>query len=346
MKAEAVSGQILAGSEKAGKTYAFNEAHDPNQPAQVWFQEACEGLVLFVVFYSQACRWSRCRGCNLPSQMSRAHVPYQALMAQVDYLFADPQVAGRRDEIRKVIVSNNGSVLDEATFSSTALMYLLAKANLNLHRLAVLCLETRPEYVDLAELEFIARALTEGDTPTQLELAIGLETFDDYVRNVLFDKGLSRENFEGFVAKTAPFGYRIKCYLMQKPVPEMTDEDAVTDVHQAIDYLAALAERHRLPFNLHLNPTYVARGTALETAFAQGRYSPPRLRDVARAARHAAGKPVSIFIGLSDEGLTVPGGTVLRPGEAPLLARIEAFNRTQDYAILDGIAAVLDLEAP
>ena len=49
----------------------------------------------------------------------------------------------------------------------------MAKLNLHLPKLAVVTLETRIEYVDLPELEFLARTLREGQTPTELELAIG-----------------------------------------------------------------------------------------------------------------------------------------------------------------------------
>ena len=138
MKPEAITKQILFGSQKAGKTYTFDEEHDETLPAQMWFQESDEGLILFIVFYSQACRWSRCLGCNLPSKVSQAHVSYKSLMAQIDNVFADPQVRSRRLSIRKVIISNNGSVLDEDTFSSTALMYLIAQLNLNIPNLSVL----------------------------------------------------------------------------------------------------------------------------------------------------------------------------------------------------------------
>ncbi len=158
------------GSEDGGKHYAFDHGHDANLPAQTWYQESDEGLIFFIVFYTQACRWSRCLGCNLPSLSSLKHVGYKSLIRQIDHVFADQALIARKGDIRKLIVSNNGSVLDEATFSSTALMYLLAKINLNLSNLATLCLETRPEYVDLAELEFLARVLREGDTPTELEL--------------------------------------------------------------------------------------------------------------------------------------------------------------------------------
>ncbi len=49
-------------------------------------------------------------------------------------------------------------------------------------------------------------------------------------------KGLSFEKFETFVSELAPFGYAVKCYMMQKPVPGISDEEAVRDIWQAIDY--------------------------------------------------------------------------------------------------------------
>ena len=71
--------------------------------------------------------------------------------------------------------------------------------------------------------------------------------------------------------------------------------------------------------NLYLNATYVGAGTLLEEAFRQGRYSPPRLRDVAAAARHAREQPITIFLGLNDEGLAIEGGSPIRGGEEELV---------------------------
>ncbi|NNG01958.1 MAG: hypothetical protein HKM93_21405 [Desulfobacteraceae bacterium] len=337
METDNVAKQIDFGSRKAGKTYGFDEDHDKSRPAQWWFQESDEGLILFVVFYTQACRWSRCLGCNLPSQVSRTHVDYTAIIAQVDFLMTDPGIAKRRERIRKVIVSNNGSVLDEDTFSSTALMYLIAQLNLNMPNLSVLAMESRPEYVDTAELEFISRALAEGDTPTHLEIAIGFEAFDNHIRNNVFDKGLSLESFEELLSKMAPYGFHLKSYFMQKPVPNMSDEDAVTDIRDAIDYLSRVGKQEGVRINMHLNPTYAAVGTVLETAFKQGKFTPPRLVDVIRAAQHAKGKDLSVFVGLSDEGLAIPGGSFLDTGGKHLLAPLEQFNRNQDFNILDGL---------
>lgn len=335
MKKDVAIRQIMQGTEKAKKEYTFHDdEHDPDRPAQWWFQESNEGLILFVVFYSQACRWARCLGCNLPSKMSVEHVPFDFLIRQTDYLFSLPEITEQADSINKLIVSNNGSVLDEVTFSSTALMYLMARINMHFPALKVLALESRPEYVDIPELEFLARSLQEGERSTALELCIGFEAFDEHIRNDIFDKGLTLRVFEEMVQKIAPYGYRLKCYFMLKPVPGMTDSDAFEDIRQAVDYLDAISAKYDIAVNMHLNPTYAARGTLLGRAFLQGEYFPPSLQDLARAAGYTEGKGLSVFLGLSDEGLAEKGGSFIREGEEELIERLERFNRTQDYSIL------------
>jgi len=332
-----IAEQIKKGSKAGKKEYQFNESHDQNQPANMWFQESDEGLILFIVFYTQACRWSQCLGCNLPSQMSHKHISYKAIISQIDTVFADKKVKARKKRIRKVILSNNGSILDEDTFSSMAFMYLLVHLNMHFPNLALLSIESRIEYIETSELEFIARALAENDTPTQLEIAIGFEAFDDHIRNRVFKKGLTLSRFQRFVKKMAPYKFHLKCYFMQKPVPGISDEEAVLDIKNAIDYLAEIAISYHVKINMHLNPTFAARGTALEKAFLKGRYQPPLLIDTARAAVYSKGKPVSIFIGLYDEGLAVDGGSFIRPGDEKLVEDLEEFNRTQDYSILERI---------
>lgn len=338
MKKDVATRQILQGTEKAEKKYTFHDdEHDPDKPAQWWFQESDEGSILFIVFYSQACRWARCLGCNLPSKMSVEHVPFDALIRQIDYLFNLPEIIERYDSIDKLIVSNNGSILDEATFSSTALMYLMARINMYFRTLKVLALESRPEYVDIAELEFLARSLQEGERSTALELCIGFEAFDEHIRNDVFDKGLTLHVFEEMVQKMAPYNYRLKCYFMLKPVPGMTDNEAVEDIRQAIDYLDTISAKYDIAVNMHLNPTYAAHGTLLGRAFLQGEYVPPSLQDLARAASYTQGKGLSVFLGLSDEGLAEKGGSFIREGDEELIERLETFNRTQDYRILQEV---------
>lgn len=328
---DAVGAQILQGLKIGKKTHGFDANHDDNVPAQMWFQNSIEGLVLFIVFYTQACRWSRCIGCNLTSLCSPHHISYKALGNQMDWVFSHTNVEPKSADIKKVIVSNNGSVLDHETFSSTALMYLMYKLNRHFPNLAVLSVETRIEYVEVNVMEFLSRSLAEGDTHTDLELAIGFEIFDDHLRNDVFQKGLTIDKFEHFVEKISPFNFRLKCYFMQKPVPDMTDEAAIHDVVNAIQYLGRISKSSGVMINMHLNPTYVARGTLIEKSFKDGNYIPPKLNDVARAVLHAENSGITVFVGLSDEGLAAEGGSFIRQGDEEIVAALDAFNRTQDY---------------
>ncbi len=329
-----LSEAILYRTESVGKSYHFGEAQNPSLPAQHWFQQSTDGLTLFIVFYSQACRWSKCLGCNLPSKMSQFHVPFDKLMKQVDYVFDYVVSEENRSEIRKVIVSNNGSILDEDTFSSTALFYFIAKMNMTCPSAKTLCIETRPEYVDIEELEILARVLKEGETHTQLEIAVGFEAFDDDLRNQVFFKGLTIRSFEELAEKLAQHQFKLKTYFMLKPVPGMTEAEAIEDIVSGIEYLSAIAKKYDIEINMHLNPTYAAYGTPLEKAFNEGTFSPPKLQSIQQILLSARDKGISIFVGLYDEGLAVPGGSCVNDPADKLVAAIERFNECQDYDLL------------
>jgi hypothetical protein len=322
-------------TRSCAKSYEFNEGHDNEKPLQWWFQDSDEGKVLFIVFYTQACRWSQCMGCNLPSKMSQHYVDFADIIKQIDHIFELPEILKEGNEIKKVILSNNGSILDEATFSSTALIYLVAKLNLHLINLDIVSIETRAEYVEMSELEFLSRTLKEGDHPTNLEVAMGFEVFDDDLRNKVFKKGLDLDVFEDLVQKLAKYDFHLKCYFMQKPTSEMSDEEAIEDIKKGIDYLSEIANKYRIKINMHLNPTYVAKGTILEEEFKNGKYLPPKLVDVLSAVKYGRGKKISIFVGLFDEDLSVEGGSFIRKGDDEVVERLHEFNRTQNYDLLD-----------
>lgn len=320
---------------QARKTYGFEDTHNPQLPADYWFQQPIEGLTLFIVFYTQTCRWAKCLGCNLPSKMSQYHVSFDNIMKQIDFIFDFLLSPQQKQELRKIIISNNGSVLDEETFSTTALMYFLAKMNIHCPNIEVLAMETRAEYVDMEELEVLARAIREGQTPTTLELTMGFEAFDDSIRNDHFYKGLSLDVFEKTAQMVAKHNFKLKAYFMLKPVPGMSEEEAITDVKNGINYLDQIAQKYNLDINMHLNPTYVARGTALEEKFHKGEYTPPLLESLRQAVLAARDTRISVFVGLYDEGLAVSGGSFIREGDEALVKKFEQFNRTQDFSLLE-----------
>jgi radical SAM enzyme (TIGR01210 family) len=313
-------------------------SHPKNRPWGYWFQNSQEGEILFIVFFAKACRWDHCTGCNLPRQMSPTPIPLKDQLEQVDWVFSQTDVAEKLGAIQKVIVSNNGSVLDEETFASTTLIYLIANCNKLLPNLRLLTLETRAEYVDTLELDFLARVLKEGATKTFLELAIGVEIFEENARNKTFRKGLTDQQLVDLIEKLAKHGFALKCYFMQKPIPEFSDEAAIADIVQALEWLQSQATKHHLPISMHLNPAFGARGTALGQDFLDKRWAPTSLTNVARAIQLGRAKApnIPIFVGLSDENLALPGSSFRDlPDYEAMAPKLEAWNATQELGALD-----------
>lgn len=335
-----VERQILRGHHSSGKTHTFDDTHDRKRPITYFFQESHEGLILFVILYTQACRWMRCAGCTLPSTSSLHHVNHWDIMDQTHFLFKQPDILARAKDIKKVILSNQGSVLDQDTFPTTALLHFVTKCNKHLPNMAVLTLESRPEYVEDSELEILSRALDEGETPTTLEIAIGVEVHDEHLRTHVFGKGLPTRKLEALAEQLARHGFRMKCYFMFKPVEDqyMTREQAIADIHGAIKYLGDVMDRiDGASISIHLNPTYAARGTPLAEAFKNHRYTPPFLSDVIEAVRYGEKFGIPIFVGLNAEDLEVEGGSFIRPGDENIVPILEAFNKTQNYRLFDSL---------
>lgn len=318
---------------------------NPERPVDVWTQESNDGSILFVVFYTQACRWQKCIGCNFHDNASKTHIGYEQIIKQIDHVFANVDMTG----VNKIILSNGGSMLDQETFSTTALIYLVCHLNIHFKDVKIISLETRLEYVDMAELEILKRALIEGNSETELEVGIGFEAYDDVIRNVMFKKGFDKVDFEKFLDVMEDFKFNVKCYFMLKPVPNITTDEAIKDIHDAIRYLNQCSIRYQTKINMHLNPTYVAKGSKLEEAFINSGYEPPTLWAVADAIY--VGKDIdnpnfSIYVGLSDEGLAVEGGSFIRNPNCSIeranIHYLEEFNRTQDYENIKMIVNALD----
>ena len=172
----------------------LNISQDPTVPLDYWFQHSHEGFLLFVVFYTQKCRWSKCFGCSLHLSSSEDYIDSQLIMQQIDYIFES--ILDNAQKLKKIIVSNNGSVLDEVTFPKQALLYFITKMQYHCPNVSVLTIETRAEYALVSDFESIEQALQEGKQPVTIELAIGVEVFDNKIRNRVYKKGLSNKTFE------------------------------------------------------------------------------------------------------------------------------------------------------
>ena len=145
-------------------------------------------------------------------------------------------------------------------------------AQAGVHRLIV---ESLPQFITPKTLEPFIGALN----GVELEIGIGFQSSDDFVRETLINTQISRPEFERALSIMAEFGVHAKIYLMVKP-PFLTDLEAITDVVQSAEYLLTLGIQ-----GVTLCPTQVSRNTVAWELWGSGYYQPPNLWTVVDTVR-------------------------------------------------------------
>ncbi|KAH3744459.1 radical SAM enzyme, TIGR01210 family [Pelomyxa schiedti] len=320
----------------------------------------------FVVFDCPPCRWGKCTSCALvnkpvPRKDTNSLLEVE-LLAQVNH--TRDLLLERRGTVTKVIMSNNGSMLDTATFPHRVLVEAIRAAKLSVDRLDTICIESRPEYATESKLLSLLKVINEapetrfshGTSNTRLEIGIGVEVFDDDLRNNVLHKGLTALQWAQFLKLAIKLRVAVKMYFMLKPLPQQTTGDAIQDIHSAItflhEFLSSQSEFYGYHqqelsslLSIHVNPTFVPRGSVaidkdnpqgIHSCFLEGTYKPPSLYDLACALRPAEGMGFSVYAGVWDEGLAEPGGSFLDyPGSEDAVRVFKEFNQSQDYSLLD-----------
>lgn len=303
---------------------------EPDRPIQFWFDTARGGLQLFIVYYTARCSYGLCMGCALPKLAADALISPAAMFRQTELVLDHMTTEQERAKVSTLVLSNNGSVLDEPTFPQAALLHTLVRAAETLPNLRTISLETRVEFVRETQLRAIRTTLDSVRDGLAFELAVGVEIFDEKLRNRVARKGLSNRGLARLADMAARCGAGLRCYFMLKPLPDMSDDDAFDDLARGLDYFDAISRDTGVPVVVHVNPTYAALGTELEAAFKEGRFVPPDLRRLEALLSARKVGSAQVHLGLNDEGLAVEGGSFLRPDVADAARRLRRFNALQD----------------
>lgn len=279
---------------------------------------------LLVILNTKRCRY-QCAFCQLPAKSSRVWIPGEDVVAQVRYVFEEIKHA--LSIVDRITLSNEGSVLDAKTLDPEALVQILEAVN-EMRRVRTVVLETRLEFVEVNRLA----ALDEGLQRARINVLTGFETLDPDLRDRVLRKRESLEVFREGLDRLATVGVDLTTYVLFKPAPEMTDAAAYLEARKSINFLREECGRRDIELTVRLNPMYVAEGSAWAQRAAEVLdYAPPRLSDCLRLAEEVAAEGVSVYLGLSAEGLSDPTGTyAAREDFGPdLLKAAKAFNSRQ-----------------
>jgi hypothetical protein len=180
----------------------------------------------------------------------------------------------------------------------------------------------------------LSRAIQRPAGDLALEVGIGLDAYDDLIREGLLHKGFSRADFERAVGVLAQLGIDLLVYVMLKPC-ELSNADALRDVVSAGEYIYQVAGAARVNARVALEPTFVVPGTRLALDYTSGAYTPPSLWLVREAAERLADMG-PLTVGLWDEELNplaVPSSC--QACRTRLIEALRTFNLTQHLSDLN-----------
>jgi hypothetical protein len=213
-----------------------------------------------VILPTKGCRWSKRGGCTMCGYIydSARKISQNEIARQFE------KIKNELLGVEYLKIFTSGSFLDPQEISpGTRKKILEHVSDLNVERLQI---ESRPEFIG----ENVLRDFEGG---VELEIAIGLETANDFIREVFINKGFAFRDFEKAVKICNISGTKVKAYILIKP-PFLGEEEAITDA------IASSLKIRKLVDRISYNPLNVQKATLVEKLWKKGEYRPPWLWSV------------------------------------------------------------------
>jgi len=131
-----------------------------------------------------------------------------------------------------------------------------------LHHVKRILIETRPEHLTKKKLDMV---LNQMGAHQRLEIGIGFETPDDFIREACINKGYGTQDFERALHIIAE--KKEKCgivlYTLIKPA-FLSEKEAIEDVVRTLEYIAKVSNHYGIDIVPKIEPAVVAQGTILD----------------------------------------------------------------------------------
>jgi len=283
--------------------------------AACWSETETETERAFVIILrTSGCAWAAKGGCLMCGYSSESlpGVCQQDIEAQVEKALA--KYSGEA----VVKLYNSGSFLDEREVPDPGRIWQKL-LDAGARRLLV---ESRPEFIEptLPSIEPFRG---------KLEVAMGLETASDRVRERCVRKGFSLADFVAASKLLRGAGSTVRTYLLLKP-PFLGEADAMADALNSIK----LASSHSDVISL--NPVNVQRRTVVERMWRRAEYRPPWLWSLAEVLAKADNGKARLVSSPSGGG-TSRGAHNCEKCDAGFLDAVAKYSLTQDAGAFRGL---------
>ena len=276
---------------------------------------------LLIIFNSKRCRY-QCSFCDLPMKNSDAFIEYESILNQFEYVIQE--MKNSLSMLTRITLSNDGSILDPRTFPSECLNVIADCIN-ELRQIRRVVLETRIEFVD----PLLVKKIGDRCSKSTIDILVGFETYDEYIKTKILKKMEPLNLFLNGLDKVAESGAELTSYILYKPSYEMNDEEAFIEACKTYEFLKRECEKRSIKLSVRLNPMYAAANSQwANLALKNKNYNPPKLTEVMKLAELIRMDKVSVYIGLSTEGLDIPNGNYMfrEDYSTKLIKPIKLFN--------------------
>lgn len=163
-----------------------------------------------------------------------------------------------------------GSFLDENEMPSAVAKNILKGVSKQSYCKKII-IETRPEYVNSGKIKMIFDIIGER----MLEVRMGLESADDFVRNYCINKNTSKNDYEKAVKVLKKFGNaRIFVYCLIKP-PFLNEKEAIVESINTVKYAFSIGAD-----TVSLKPLAIHPNTLVSVLAKKNLFKPPWLWSV------------------------------------------------------------------
>lgn len=252
---------------------------------------------LMIILRTKGCSYARktlgCLHCSL-IQHADENVAGDNLKIQFK-----TEIRKYRDrDYRHLDLFTLGSFFDEneipREFTEFASRYISYAGKIN-----SVAVESRPEYITEVKLKEVNRWL--GNV--KLEIGLGIESTNVYVRETLMNKGYSLNDVELALEKMSHFkNVEFLGYVVIKP-NGLNEAEAIADSIASIKDIFKMGKKFNIRTRIALQPYYIPRQSRTLTAYMNGEYRKLKLWSVIEILKNVSHLG-DISVGLNDEGLS------------------------------------------
>lgn len=244
-----------------------------------------------VIIYlrSSGCEWmlnDENGGCSICGHIAGTangrRVEAESYIKQFDEIISEIDLAG----VRMISVYNAGSFFNDNEIPEKARIHIFKKIS-ELNQIETVIFESRPEYISEDKMSIMKDILYDK----RVEIGVGLESSDAYIREMCVNKGFKADDFYNASKIMKNNNVYLLVYVLQKPPfvsEKLAIKDSVNTIKWAFENGADI---------ISLEPVSVQKNTLINLLYKMGLYRPSWIWSV-----------VEVIKNVSDLGLVRVGG--------------------------------------